>query len=58
MEPRFNPTPDQTFELEGSGKYNFVERTAAVERLVREGRYVEACEARYDAFVDFAALLP
>lgn len=58
MEPRFNPTPDQTFELEGSGKYNFVERAAAIERLVGEGRYVEACEARYDAFVDLAALLP
>lgn len=58
MEPRFNPTPDQTFELEGSGKYNFVERTAAIDRLVKAGRYVEACEARYDAFVDFAALLP
>lgn len=58
MEPRFNPTPDQTFELEGGGKYNFLRRKEAIDRLVAEGRYMEACEARYDAFVDLAAILP
>ena len=46
MEPRFNPTPDQTFELEGSGRYNFVRTVADVEKLVAEGRYAEACEVK------------
>ena len=58
MEPRFNPTPDQTFELEGAGKYNFFRRKEAVDRLVAEGRYMEACEARYEAFTDLAEILP
>ena len=58
MRPQFNPTPEQTFELEGSGEYNFVRRTEAIEALVAEGRYAEACEARYNAFVSLAELLP
>lgn len=58
MEPRFNPTPDQSFELEGGGKYNFLRRKEAIDRLVAEGRYMEACEARYEAFADLAAILP
>lgn len=58
MEPRFNPTPDQTFELEGSGRYNFVRTVAEIEKLVAEGRYAEACEVRYEAFMTLASLLP
>lgn len=58
MEPRFNPTPDQSFELEGGGKYNFLRRKEAIDRLVAEGRYMEACEARFEAFSDLAAILP
>ena len=58
MEVKFNPTPDQTFELEGSGKYNFVKHHNTVEKLVAEGRYNEACEARYEAFQLLADILP
>ena len=58
MKPRFNPTPDQTFELEGGGDYNFVRRTEAIDSLVAAGRYDEACEARYNAFITLAEILP
>ena len=58
MKPRFNPTPDQTFELEGSGDYNFVRCTGAIDALVADGRYNEACEARYNAFVTLAEIIP
>ena len=47
---KFNPTEDQTFELEGKGRYNFVRHKESVDALVAEGRYAEACEARYEAF--------
>lgn len=57
-ELRFNPTTDQEFELEGSGKYNFVRSKAAINKLVAEGRYAEACEARYEAFMTLAEALP
>ncbi len=57
-ELRFNPTTDQEFELEGSGNYNFVRHKVRVDRLVSEGRYDEACEARYEAFQVLAELLP
>lgn len=58
MRPQFIPTPDQTFELEGSGEYNFVRRTEAIDTLVANERYAEACEERYNAFVTLAELLP
>lgn len=57
-ELRFNPTTDQEFELEGIGKYNFVRSKAAIDKLVAEGRYAEACEARYEAFMTLAEALP
>jgi tetratricopeptide (TPR) repeat protein len=49
-ELRFNPTEDQTFEFEGVGRYNFVRHNERIDKLVAEGRYDEACEARYEAF--------
>ena len=55
---QFNPTNDQTFELEGRGKYNFVKHKDRVDALVAEGRYAEACEARYEAFGILADALP
>lgn len=58
MEVRFNPTGDQTFELEGRGKYNFVRHKEQVDRLVSEGRYAEACEARFGAFQLLQEALP
>ena len=49
-ELRFNPTEDQTFEFEGVGRYNFVRHKERIDKLVADGRYDEACEARYEAF--------
>ncbi len=58
MEPRFNPTPDQTFELEGGAKYNFIRAKERIDELDRAGRYAEACEARYQGFQLLADALP
>lgn len=58
MRPIFNPTPDQTFELEGRGEYNFVKHNEHIDLLIAEGRYAEACEARYQAFQLLAEALP
>ena len=58
MRPIFNPTPDQTFELDGRGEYNFVKPTEHIAALIAEGRYAEACEARYQAFQLLAEALP
>lgn len=55
---QFNPTTDQEFELEGSGKYNFVRSKSSIDKLVSWGRYDEACEARYEAFLALAEALP
>jgi tetratricopeptide (TPR) repeat protein len=55
---QFNPTTDQEFELEGSGKYNFVRSKSSIDRLVSEGDYNGACEARYEAFLALAEALP
>lgn len=55
---QFNPTTDQEFELEGSGKYNFVRSKSSIDKLVSWGRYGEACEARYEAFLALAEALP
>lgn len=57
-ELQFNPTEDQTFELEGRGRYNFVRHKERVDNLVAEGRYGEACEARYEAFQVLVDALP
>lgn len=58
MELQFNPTEDQSFELEGKGRYNFVRHKECVDKLVAEGRYNEACEARYEAFQIIVDALP
>ena len=57
-ELQFNPTTDQEFELEGGGKYNFVRSKSSIDRLVSEGDYNGACEARYEAFLALAEALP
>lgn len=57
-ELQFNPTADQMFELEGRGRYNFVRHNEAIGALVEEGRYDEACEARYEAFQLLVEALP
>lgn len=56
--PIFKPTRDQCFELVGKGPYNFVRATESIDRLVAEGRYNEACEAHYNAFVALAEVMP
>lgn len=58
MELQFNPTPEQNFELEGRGAYNFVRHKGDIDKLVIEGRYAEACERRYEAFQLLAEALP
>lgn len=58
MNLKFNPTSDQTFELEGEGRYNFVRCKGLIDKLVAEGCYAEACEARYEAFLALAEALP
>lgn len=58
MELRFNPTPDQTFELEGGAKYNFIRAKERIDELDRAGCYAEACEARYQGFQLLADALP
>lgn len=57
-ELQFNPTEDQTFELVGGGKYNFVRTKEAADSLDAEGRYNEACEARFQAFQLLVDALP
>ena len=58
MELKFNPTSDQTFELEGGAKYNFIRAKERIDELDRAGRYAEACEARYQGFQLLADALP
>lgn len=58
MRPIFNPISDQCFELDGQGVYNFVQHKESIDRLVKEGRYNEACERRYEAFQLLAEALP
>ena len=57
-ELQFNPTADQMFELEGRGRYNFVRHNEGIDALVKQGRYDEACEARYEAFQLLVDALP
>ncbi|MBQ1221511.1 MAG: hypothetical protein IIX78_03085 [Alistipes sp.] len=52
------PTPDQTFELVGSGPYDFVKVTAEARRLQQQGRVEEACNLRFQAFQRIMELLP
>lgn len=56
--PIFNPIGDQTFELEGKGRYNFSRTAEGIDKLARSGQYNEACEARYAAFMLLAEVLP
>lgn len=56
--PQLNPTPDQTFELIGSGPYDFAKILAETRRLQREGAVERACNERFQAFQRLMALLP
>ena len=58
VELKFNPTSEQSFELEGRGKYDFVRHKRAIDKLVAEGEYAKACELRYEAFMALAEAMP
>lgn len=58
QKPQLNPTPDQTFELIGSGPYDFVKILAETRRMQREGEVERACNERFQAFQRLMSLLP
>lgn len=53
-----NPTPDQTFEIEGTGDFNFSKIRARAAAAQREGRVEEACNERFRAVQRLRELLP
>lgn len=53
-----NPTPDQTYELEGEGPYDFVRVLRHSRELQAAGDVEGACNERYQAFQRLADLLP
>lgn len=60
MTPRaqLKPTPDQTFELIGSGPYDFHKVLTDARTLQERGEVEAACNHRYQAFQRLMALLP
>lgn len=52
------PTPDQTFELHGSGPYDFVQILDRTRRLQRQGEVEQACNERFQSFQRLMELLP
>lgn len=52
------PTDDQRFEIVGRGRYDFVRRAAAAAEMQAAGDTEAACNERFHAFQDIAALLP
>ncbi len=52
------PTPDQTFEVIGEGRFNFKELLADSRKLEREGHVQEACNLRFQGFQSLQELLP
>ncbi len=53
-----NPTPDQTFELVGSGPYDFARVLEQTRRMQRERQVEAACNERFRAFQRLAELIP
>lgn len=53
-----NPTPDQTFEVAGSGAYNFTGILARSREMERAGDVEGACNERFRAFQRLAELIP
>ncbi len=58
QKPHFKPTADQTFELIGSGSYDFTKVVAEARTLQQQGAVEEACNLRFQAFQRLMALLP
>ncbi len=57
-EHTLNPTANQTFELEGTGPWNFIKRLRTADELQAAGRIEAACEERYQAVQYLEELLP
>lgn len=55
---QFIPTPDQTFELEGAGPYNYVAQLRRCEEIQRGGELERACQERFRAVQQLIDLLP
>lgn len=58
QKPQLKPTPDQTFELIGSGAYDFAKTLADSRTLQQQGRVEQACELRFQAFQRLMEFLP
>lgn len=58
QKPHFNPTPDQTFELIGSGAFDFVKVLAEARRMQEQGEVERACNHRFQAFQRLMTILP
>lgn len=56
--PQLNPTPDQTFELVGTGPYDFRKTLDEAARLQQEGQVERACNLRFQAFQRLMEILP
>lgn len=55
---RLEPTADQTFEVVGSGPYDFEKVLDQTRRMQEEGDVEGACNARFQAFQRLAELIP
>ena len=53
-----NPTPDQTFRIEGRGDYDFSRTLRLSDEAQRRGAVDEACNLRFHAFQHLADLIP
>ena len=58
QKPQLKPTPDQTFELLGSGAFDFVKVLADARRLQEQGEVERACNHRFQAFQRLMDFLP
>ena len=57
QKPHFNPTPDQTFELVGSGPYDFRKVLDEAARQQQAGCIEKACNLRFQGFQRLMELL-
>ena len=58
QKPQLKPTPDQTFELLGSGDFDFVKVLADARRMQEQGEVERACNHRFQAFQRLMDFLP
>ncbi len=58
QKPQLKPTPDQTFELIGSGPFDFAKVLADARALQQRGAVEEACNLRFQAFQRLMEFLP